>query len=62
MFSAGIFRMLPMACLDQLIIWFDVHSVSLSPSQAAMVAIGSIIAWLSSGVVYWLSMVTGADA
>ncbi len=32
-----------MPCLAQSIIWFAVHSVSVSPSQAAMVACGSII-------------------
>ena len=37
--------------LPQAIIWLEVQSVSLSPSHAAMVACGSIIAWLSSGVV-----------
>ena len=37
--------------LPQAIIWLEVQRVSLSPSQAAMVACGSIIAWLSSGVV-----------
>ena len=35
----------------QAIIWFDVHSVTVSPSHAAMVACGSIIVWLWSGVV-----------
>ena len=35
----------------QAIIWFEVHSVSLSPSHAAIVACGSIIACASSGVV-----------
>jgi hypothetical protein len=37
--------------LPQAIIWFDVQTVSFSPSHDAMVAWGSIIAWLSSGVV-----------
>ena len=38
-------------CAPQSIIWFDVQSVSLSPSHAAMVACGSIIACAWSGVV-----------
>ena len=29
----------------QSIIWFEVHTISLSPSQAAIEACGSIIAW-----------------
>jgi hypothetical protein len=37
--------------LPQAIIWFDVQSVSRSSSHAAIVACGSIMAWLSSGVV-----------
>ena len=41
----------PDRCLPQAIIWLDVQSVSLSPSHAAIVACGSIIAWLRSGVV-----------
>ena len=40
-----------MLCLAQLIIWFDVQMVSFSPCHAAMVANGSIIACVSSGVV-----------
>jgi len=32
-------------------IWLDVQIVSLSPFHAAIVANGSIIAWLWSGVV-----------
>jgi len=35
----------------QSIIWFDVHTVSLSPVQAAVVACGSIMACEWSGVV-----------
>ncbi len=35
----------------QPIIWLEVQSVTRSPSQAATVACGSIMAWLSSAVV-----------
>ena len=34
----------------QAIIWFEVQSVRRSPSQAAMEACGSIMAWLWPGV------------
>ena len=37
--------------LPQAIIWLEVQTVSLSPSQAAMVACGSIVACAWSGVV-----------
>ena len=50
-FFGSMLRALAMSRLPQPIIWFEVHSVSLSPAHAAMVACGSIIAWLSSGVV-----------
>ena len=43
----SVFAMSP---TDQATIWFAVHSVSLSPSHAAIEACGSIIAWLWSGV------------
>ena len=36
----------------QSIIWFEVQTVTLSPSQDAIEACGSIIACASSGVVY----------
>ncbi len=51
-----------MSPADHAIIWFDVHTVSFSPSHAAIVACGSIIAWLWSGVVYRASSWTGAAA
>ena len=46
----------------QAIIWVEVQSVSASPCHAAMVAWGSIIAWLWSGVPYVSSILTGAAA
>ena len=49
-FLGSIPRILPMLSCAHWIIWFAVHSVSLSPSHAAMVANGSIIEWLSSAV------------
>ena len=60
--SFGMRRIEASAPRPQAIIWLLVHTVSLSPSHAAMVANGSIIAWLSSGVVYVRSSVTGAAA
>ena len=45
------FSVLEMSRRAQAIIWLEVHTVSLSPSQAAMEAKGSIMAWVSSGVV-----------
>ena len=51
MFSGFRPSALPRSRLFQAIIWFEVQIVSLSPSHAAMVACGSIIAWLPPGVV-----------
>ena len=51
MFSGGIDNVVANARLAQAIIWLEVQTVSLSPCHAAMVAWGSIIAWLSAGVV-----------
>ena len=50
-FSFGIPSVVAISALFQAIIWFEVHNVSLSPSHAAIVACGSIIACASSGVV-----------
>ena len=50
-FSFGIISVVAVSPTAQAIIWLDVHSVSLSPSHAAMVACGSICMWLWSGVV-----------
>src|SRR4051812_17938025 len=47
-FSAGMPSVLARSPLPQAIIWLDVHTVSLSPDQLAMVAWGSIIAWVWS--------------
>ena len=43
-FSLGMPSVLAMSPVPQSIIWFEVQSVSLSPSQAAIEACGSIIA------------------
>ena len=51
-----------MSRLAQKTIWLAVHRVSLSPSQAAMEACGSIITCAWSGVVYVASSFTGAEA
>ena len=50
-FSLGMPSVIARSPRPQSIIWFDVHTISPSPCQAAMVANGSIIAWLWSGVV-----------
>jgi hypothetical protein len=50
-FSGAMPNILAALALAPRMIWCEVHIVSLSPSQAAMVLCGSIIAWLSSGVV-----------
>ena len=45
-FSLGIPSVLARSSWPQLIIWFEVHSVSSSPFHDAIEANGSIIAWL----------------
>ena len=50
-FSGATDRIFASDRLLHAIIWLEVHSVSLSPCHDPMVANGSIIAWLSSGVV-----------
>ncbi len=60
-FSFGMPSVLARSVTPQSIIWFDVHTVSLSPSQAAIDACGSIIACDWSGVVYVASSWTGAS-
>ena len=44
-FFFGMPRVVARSVTDQSIIWFEVHRVSRSPSQAAIEAMGSIIAW-----------------
>ncbi|MGY4290889.1 hypothetical protein ACVWXO_010155 [Bradyrhizobium sp. LM2.7] len=44
-FSFGKPSVFATSSVVQAIIWLDVHSVSLSPSQAAIDACGSIMAW-----------------
>ena len=48
---AHLFGGAEVAHYHQAIIWLEVQTVSLSPRHAAIEACGSIIAWLSSGVV-----------
>ena len=50
-FSSGIPKAMATSLRLQAIIWLEVHNVTRSPSHAAMVANGSIIMWLWSGVV-----------
>ena len=50
-FSFGMPSVLARSPTPQAIIWFEVQTVSLSPSQAAIDACGSIIACDWSGVV-----------
>ena len=49
--SRPMFSVLARSFALQLIIWLEVHTISLSPSQAATEACGSIMAWEWSGVV-----------
>ncbi|MNS92123.1 hypothetical protein D3C72_1262470 [compost metagenome] len=58
--SFGIPKVRARSLRPQSTIWFAVHTVTLSPSQAAIEACGSIIACDWSGVVYMASRRTGA--
>ncbi|MNP45215.1 hypothetical protein D3C76_1391180 [compost metagenome] len=50
-FFLGMPSVVARSVTDQSIIWLEVHRVRWSPSQAAIEAMGSIMAWAWSGVV-----------